>query len=247
MSCRQDQHVTDEEGAFAFGSLAPGRYTIAAEDATTEGGAGLGAVHDLVLEAGASLDDVHIELRGGHRIFGEIVDSRGVASANVGVWFYDAEGRLLNPITATRTDEAGRFATGRLPRGEYRLFARNGSESMTTAQAIRGDDLDVQGMWRLERSAMLRVETVDHRGAPLRAQTRVTNPHGLLVTGLRAAHDAWSFQDHGMDSFSDLVGPVPPGEYEVIVQGATGATARRRVVLTPDETHRLTVEIEGRR
>jgi len=243
LSGMQDQRITAGDGAFEYRCLPPGRYLLAAED--EEGHLALAARHGLSLEAGSVIDGVRLVLGEGHGITGRVVDSRGLPAAQAPLWIYDGEGRLLNPITATRTDDEGAFRTSPLPAGEYTLHCRTDREALLTEEGVRvprgeGDaELELQ----LEAGAVLAATVVDSLDRPLRAQVRVHDRGGRVLTGLRDRHHPWAWQRWGLDSRLDWVGPLPPGAYDVSAFVEGRGTTSQPVELLPGEPLELRLSV----
>jgi hypothetical protein len=83
----------------------------------------------------------------------------------------------------------------------------------------------------------------DGDGKPLRAAIRVVDEDGLEVGGLLVGADIEAAMSEGFDSRTTRVGPLPPGEYEVIATTDDGKSDRKPVKLTGKKERSLLIRI----
>jgi protocatechuate 3,4-dioxygenase beta subunit len=130
---------SDAEGRFSFKSIPHGGYRLVARK-----GALIGWRPELVMLApGAAVESVVVELSGGLRIAGKVVDfaSNGVAAAQVSA---KAIGFAQSPVTTTTAPD-GTFVLEGLPPGDYFVRATADRHGATGQQLmVRRDVADLR-------------------------------------------------------------------------------------------------------
>jgi protocatechuate 3,4-dioxygenase beta subunit len=117
--------MTDSEGRFGIGSVAPGRYWMQFERVGFWPGGTIREMgHQIVLEPGQKMDDLNLTMIPSGAITGRVLDASGepVESAEVQA---EGPGGTAQPAF---TDEEGRFRLGGLAPGRYRIRAQPGMQ-----------------------------------------------------------------------------------------------------------------------
>ena len=156
--------ASDDSGAFRLTGLGPGDYVV-----DVGSGARAGRSRVVRLGPGQAREDVLVELDGGHRMLGQVVDARGRAVGRATVLLSHSGG--AGPV-ATVSDAGGAFHfDGQLP-GRYELTARTADGQRGRQPAIVADT-DVAGLTlRLEPEVVVEGRVVDASGAAV-ANARV--------------------------------------------------------------------------
>lgn len=122
--------VTDAEGRFSFGSLAPGRYTISATHPgyVNQGPGGGGSrTRTVVVAPGQNVDDYTVMLNPGSVITGHITDAASKPLAGVTVQVlkrrYQSGGPGLSEESTAQSNKAGEYRIASLMPGKYYLRA----------------------------------------------------------------------------------------------------------------------------
>ena len=156
--------ASDDSGAFRLTGLGPGDYVV-----DVRSGARAGRSRVVRLGPGQAREDVLVELDGGRRMLGQVVDARGRAVGRATVLLSHSGGAV--PV-ATVSDTGGAFHfDGQLP-GRYELTARTADGQRGRRPAIVADT-DVAGLTlRLEPEVVVEGRVVDASGAAV-ANARV--------------------------------------------------------------------------
>ena len=237
LSLGVDRVLTAADGSFTLRSMGPGTYLLAGSHRT----GGVAEPVALELKAEQRLEGLELVLRGGQPLTGRVLDAQGLPAVGAPVWIEDGQGRVLEPITPTRTDREGRFRTPPLPLGEYSLVSRVG-QTVAMSGWVRPSEAAEELELRLGEGAVLQVELV--AGEELqRGRVCVRDSAGRLFTGLRSADDPWAWKRFPFDSRRQYVGPLPAGNYTVEVFAPGHAPHARELALTTGETRELRFEL----
>jgi hypothetical protein len=134
--------MTNDDGAFAFEGVTPGRYTVTAAKITYETGYAPNAPRGrrpqrLEVTAGAAVENVTIALHRASAITGRVVDEFGDPVQNVRVAlrrFPGAAGgrpRQTPGMSEVRTNDIGEFRLAPVPAGRYLLTAETQLNAFT--------------------------------------------------------------------------------------------------------------------
>ncbi len=237
LSLGVDRVLSAADGTFRLRSLGPGTYLLGGSH--RDGG----VAEPLTLELGPDevLESFELVLRGEQRLTGRVLDAEDLPAVGAPVWIQDAQGRVLEPVTPTRTDREGRFRTPPLPPGEYSLVSRVG-RTVATSAWLRPHEEPGEVELRLVEGAVLRVELTAGEEL-LRGRICVRDTAGRLFTGLRSADDPWAWKRFPFDSRRKHIGPLPAGNYmiEAFVPGKEPRT--RELAVASDETRDLRFEL----
>ena len=204
---------TGEDGRFAFGMLAPGRYRLQAH----HGHYARSEEQAVRLGAAGTRVGVRLVLRTGHRLTGRVRDGNDRPVSGAMVRFDD--GRVVY------TDRRGVFDGG-IHRGRRRLVARAAGLAPATREVVvRDEPVDVEVVLGRAR-AQLHGRVVGENGEIL-ADARVTL---RAVDGLSATRIAWT-DAKGVYRFDDL----PPGTIEVEIDHADHGPVTQRVELSEED------------
>ncbi|QDV07225.1 ECF RNA polymerase sigma factor SigW [Planctomycetes bacterium Poly30] len=231
-----DIKVTNKKGRFTLQGLKDGVYLV-------------GAVHDelgvapsqlVEISEGQAAEELTFVLRGGHRVHGSIKGPEGFRANGCGIWIYDEEGRLLNPVASLTIGKGAIFSTPPLPPGRYSLFVLSG---LNVAQAVdlNVEEADLEGVdLQLQPGAVLTVETLVD-GERRRGLVSATDDTGRLLTGQRFNRDPWQWRHLPFDSTRKRIGPLPPGTYDVSSHVPGVGTATETVTIVGAEMLTLTL------
>jgi hypothetical protein len=206
--------VSDGDGGYQIGGLAPGPIHLAA----THGVFGRAARDFEVLPGENRLD---FELRGGRKISGNVVEPSGAPAAGARVWIRPAAGGPAPPAVASEAD--GSFLFDGLTPGDYRIEAmKDGTGRTREPLAVPIGDGSRDGLvLELQRTGSIRGR-IDGLNVDELAQVRVSAGWGAGIG--EVSHD-------GSYRISDL----PPGTWRVVAElPRTGRRAEGEVALDPE-------------
>ena len=239
-----DEVLTDAQGRYGFPSLGAGDYEVLAGGAYPVPGAGVRALArarraGIALEEGQWLRGVDFDLAASSTVTVEVVDGGGSPVAGATIFARDGDGRLVDALSAQRTDQAGRCTFQGIDASEHRFFARtwDGASAEVPGSEASGVRLVLRPATRL------RVRLRDASGAPAAGRVQVLDPDGRDVGGVYALADVLRFLEAGVFSpTAPLFGPLPPGTYRIAGE-AHGSPVTATVELTGEPTAEIAVEV----
>jgi hypothetical protein len=254
--------ITDDSGSFAFDRLGPGSYTLQISKSgyldtaygQTRPGTSAPGKH-LALSDRQRIDRLVIPLSHGGSIAGSVRDDHGdpafQATVLVRKWIPRDGARTLVSVSATKTDERGRYRVSLLPPGQYIVSAAPADDSIPAGQGEPHPDgfapvfypagTSVRGATTIPIGLGEEKSNIDLQ-FPLVPLARITGTvfsldgqpaAGVAVTlidvaGLAGDESEWS-TDTGKDgrfTFERVV----PGDYQV--KAETGVQSKRFAVRT---------------
>lgn len=236
---------TDEAGRFRFTRLLPARYTLRAGGERV-GLERLGASVVAGIEVGEStrIRDLRIQLPRSGKLRGRVLDAAGRPAAGVTIFVRDRTGRTLEPFSSTLTDAEGRFERDGIAPGEVSVSARGDGLASPEVGPLRireGAETEVE--LRLGEGTMLRVVVEDPEGRTIRAELSVLDEAGREHASLRSFASMQTFFAEGFSTTEQRVGPLPPGNYEVVVTTSEGHVERRPVKLSGRAERKLRLRV----
>lgn len=244
-----DSTRTDEEGLYRFEGLEPGSYTVrvnaggmngaASEDWATQVQSGL-----RVGKEGETHRNFRLQKPGVLQGIVRGPDGQPVGGATV--FFRDASGNQVAPLSSTETDANGRFERKGLAEGAYTLIAKTSELASVESPAVAVQAGAVREA-RLEvgPATVLVVRLQDREGRSARLRVEVFDGEGRDVARLTTLATLRSAFRSGTSSTERRVGPLPPGEYKVRASTADGRMQEQVVRLQggePEKSIRLVLE-----
>jgi hypothetical protein len=235
---RHSSVLTGAGGAFELVVSGPGTYVLSARRSSGV----VTAQAQVELAPGEMRREVELDLSGGGRLAGVVVDERGAAVIGARVELLEGSPR---PPSSDPTDAEGRFRVVRLEGGvAYRPRVRDGATGQTlapvTAHApIRLHDdqtqiLDARLVVRAGRRHLAGV-IVDTAGAPVAGATVIAR-HGVLQVGATTSDAAGAFALEG----------ILAGRYELLAMDPGRARHGRSVQIDAGRDDvRLVLEAAG--
>jgi hypothetical protein len=225
---------SDAQGRFEFVHVAPGTYSITADDRpgslvrqgrTTQGG--------FVVRDGAGLDGVKFVLLPGCRVECSVRRPDGQPGAGVRIVVREESGEMWPDSWST--DAVGKVVIDGLPPGRYSFQARAGQCASQETEAIAlGDSAPTKLDFALQEATDLYVSSLDAAGNPAWVWVEVFDARG------RTANRSWGSGDSGVKPRGLHFGPLPPGTYTLRTQ-KDGGTLEQQVKLSGEHTLSLTL------
>jgi protocatechuate 3,4-dioxygenase beta subunit len=211
--------LTSADGSFRFVGLAPGTYSVVADEALSRGTERSGGrVDGLALGAGEVRRDLVLHARTGAQVAVHVRDAAGVPVRHAMVMLVDGEGQPATSLPIAFTDGEGRADLAGLPTGPVRAVARAPSWAPGVSdlrQAAAGGELRLDVA--LARGTHVHLRLEDRKGQPL-AGARVA---------VRIGEGPWLSSRFlgGMAGSAEVdVGTLAPGPVRVRVVEAQGRT-----------------------
>ncbi len=235
--------ISDLDGSFSFGTLVPGTYSVyvgAGYDFEKRADTSYGAVVVPGIRVGKdeAVTGVEIRLVGAGELTGVVRDAADQPVAGAAIFVRDGGGRLITNVSRCLTDAVGRYRYPGIAPGGVTVCARKDEltcEDHGPVTITEGGEtsLDLE----LAEGAMLEITTlVDDE--PVRARVRVLDAGGRRIESTYSAADLEAMFTEGFSTKVLSVGPLPPGEYRVIVTTADGKKAERSVRVRAGQTTR---------
>ena len=234
---------TDGDGSFRFEGVAPGAYRLTAgEPGWDSSEQGYGSVQiEVEVAAGEETGGLELQLESGAFVSGTVRDSGGRPVSGAAI-YVRGEGGAVISRWPTETDGAGRFRTRALNSGTWTLSARRGAEASPESAPVRlapGGTAEVD--LELGPATLLLVRVRDAEGRPVGAGLAVTDSSGQKFAGLRVYTDSAIYERYD-DGFI-VVGPLPPGTYEVVASNHDGLRAQQTVQLSGEAEREIQVTL----
>jgi protocatechuate 3,4-dioxygenase beta subunit len=232
---------TDGGGSYAFDDLAPGVYTVRAQD---PGGVGRNAMairSGVRVPADGAVEGVELRMARPGAVAGRVLSAGQKPLSGATVFLRQEKGPL---VSNTTTDKSGRFRFDGLPPEAFTLFARRGllaSEESPPVRIREGGSGEVELV--LQPGTILRVSLVDEQGAKLRASLSVTDRLGKEFSRAFTDQDLEEVFTEGFFSTVQRVGPLPPGEYVVRATAPDGRSESSSITLSGQGEQRLELEL----
>jgi hypothetical protein len=239
---------TDDEGNFRFEGVAEGEYVLTAGHSlwsrSDEAEYGT-AVAEVRLDEDEERDDLVLIVERSATITGTVRGTDGRPVSGASIFVRNESGALLAQWSMVLTDGAGKFRRAGLNSGSWTLSARRGTTASAESRPVRvssGGTAEVD--LELVASTMLIVHTEDAEGNPVGSSLSVTDEAG------REFRTMQSFVDQGLaeeyqEGISRVAGPLPPGEYRVVVSNHDGVTAEETVRLRGQERETVRLRLAG--
>jgi len=235
--------VTDGEGRYEATNLHPGAYQVAVGGNSFIGMLGPDAIggrqvrRGVVVGRDERVTGVDFELVSPGTITGRVVAANGAPVAGAGVFARFEDGTLVDRMSFTTTDDAGRFEYAGLAPGAYFVSARQGdlASAETGPFTVKtGEATETELV--VGAGTILAVKVVDPESDDLEQVTvSVRDEAGREYAGsfsmgeLVGGMGAWFSMD------AQRVGPVPAGTYTVTASHADGRSRSRRVTVEGGE------------
>lgn len=235
--------VTDDAGRYVATDLNPGVYAVAVGGNSFIGMLGPDAVGGREVRLGVVVGrdervtgvDFELEQPGG--ITGTVVDASGSPMAGAAVFVRFEDGTLVDRMSFTTTDDAGRFAYAGLAPGSYFVSARVGDAASAESGPITvtsGEDEETRIL--LGPGTILAVKVVDPQSDdPSAISVSVRDEAGREYAGTFSMGELMSGMGAWFSIESQRVGPVPLGTYTVTATHADGRSRSRRVTVEGGE------------
>lgn len=229
--------MSGPDGRYTFSKLPAGTYTV-----TAGGGAhGRVARHGIQMGAGASPDDVDIELPPGARLEGQVVDAAGRPVANASVFLWGADGRAAERVAPATSDSEGFFVIDGVSPGSYSAAALGDAAASATLGPLEvGADRSNRIRLVTAPAASLQIELPEDGGT---TAVSVRDAEGREFHGL-LPRSVGSLPAVGLSETGLMMSRLPPGRYQVRALRADGATLEQAVTLV-DGHQRLRLSGSG--
>jgi uncharacterized GH25 family protein len=243
--------VTNARGEYRLPWLRAGTYTIGAGGSFFGGLLGDRASHGRSVRTGVALADgqdltgIDFRLGGAGEIHGRVLDARGEPVEAAAVFVRDGGGQLLERVSMTMSDSAGRYEITGIGEGEYTLSARQGQLASIEGAPVRvraGEKTEAEV--RMQAATMLLISLVDEDDEPTRAAVVVLDSSGRQVNGMLSFQDMVEAMQKGFTSLEQRVGPLPPGSYKVTATAANGASTTKPVTLNGQPERSLRIKLK---
>ncbi|TAJ08120.1 MAG: hypothetical protein EPO68_15800 [Planctomycetota bacterium] len=243
--------VTNARGEYRLPWLRAGTYTIGAGGSFFGGLLGDRASHGravrtgIALADGQNLEGIDFRLGGAGEIHGRVLDARGEPVEAAAVFVRDEDGRLLERVSMTMSDSAGRYTITGIGEGEYTLSARQGQLASIEGAAARvraGEKTEADV--RMQPATMLLISLVDEDDKPTRAAVVVLDSAGRQVNGMLSFQDMVETMQKGFTSLEQRVGPLAPGSYKVTATAANGVSKTKPVTLNGQPERSLRIKLK---
>lgn len=225
---------TDAAGAWLVPRLEAGTYVVRvggreAWDDDAQPACAAVARGGVVVRAGERTT-VDLDVGGGGRVVGRVVDPHGVPIGEAVVFVRAPRGRLLDSVYAQASDD-GRFAIEDLGAGAYELIASCGDSMTASARPIvvrANGTVEVELV--IVRGTWLEVRGREAQGERVSIAVEVVDAHGgdWSIPGEPWLGIEWVDAERPPEQ---RFGPLPPGRYLVRAANAAGALVEREVVV----------------
>ncbi len=241
----------DAEGRYTVDWLRAGTYTLGAGGAPfggfvgAEGAWGRKVRERVELQEGEHLEGVDFRLEAAGEIAGTVSDEAGLAIEGASIFLRDAAGRVVERVSWTRTDAAGRFRCTGLEPGTYALAARAGAlasgwDSEAQVREGRASEVDLV----VAAGTVVEVSLRGESGHPIPAAVSAVDAQGRAWQGLYTLSEAIeAYQSGTMARLLESVGPLPPGTYRITAEAIDGRSASRTVELDGRPRRRLSLRL----
>ncbi|MBI1381419.1 MAG: hypothetical protein GC161_10070 [Planctomycetaceae bacterium] len=246
--------LTDDQGQYELGLLAPGRYRVAA------GGNNFGGMVDESpttargLRTGVQLgkdevrEGVDFELVTPGEVRGRVRDGSGKPVSSMAIFARDASGAPIETMSFVQSDPSGNFRWRGLAPGDYTFHARGGERASAESARIK-----------VRAGEVAEVELVVGEGAYLIVRVEGTETaellQGLVRVDVRDGDDRQMGGLFSMEDFAELLstersfdeqrfGPLAPGSYRASATGPDGNRVEKRVELSPGQERRLRLRLK---
>lgn len=242
---------TDSEGRYRLPFLRKGTYSVLAGGSFLGGFLGDRAefgrqVHSgISIDEGQALEGIDFRLDKAGQVSGRVLDDKGKAVPEAAVYVRDAKGKLLERISFTVTDGAGRYRYSGLSDGEYSLSARKGNMASidSTLVRVRASESAEQDL-SLAPGTMLLVSLVDENDKPIRAAISVLDSGGRQVNGMMSFAEMMQAFQKGFSTLEQRIGPLPPGSYKVTATSLDGKSKTKPVTLSGQPERALRIKLK---
>jgi hypothetical protein len=239
---------TEEDGSFDLYGLRAGKYSVAV------GGMKFGGMFDRSAQFGRVVREVEVRegewvqgvdfrLDGPARALVQVVDGAGKPVSGAAVFVRDERGQLLELFSVTTTDTKGICEYGGLATGAYSFSARKDGLASEETRLIQVGTAELtEARLVLEEGTILWVKLLDGEGKGIQATISVRDGDGREVGTMVALDDIFDLLGgEGFSMTERRVGPLPPGEYEVIATRADGRRETKPVTLRKRTERRLSI------
>ena len=222
------------DGSFLVDGLEAGTFSLRVPGKTFRPDVSYAAavVGGIAVEEGQRTGGIRIQLVESGTLTGRVLDAGGEPVPQAAVFAWDAEGRVLQPLTPAETDPTGRFRYQGLPEGELWVGARSPAGASAVRGPVRiraGEETELE--LGLVASTSLLVLIEDQRGGALRARVHLYDSEGRDHAGLESIPAFTSGRVKVSPASEQRIGPVPAGSYRLEAISEHGQSQSRELEL----------------
>ena len=235
--------TTDEEGRFAFALLEPGTYVVIAQGSQPGSGThGAVVSHEVTVEGEGEFEvgDLVIPAGMSFAILVEGEDGRPVSGASL--YFHDGAGVPLNPTSWTRSSGEGRATSPAFGPGPIWVTAVHSAGASASVRVMVGEEESVT--LTTGRAHWIELDQGTGWVDPTTAHIAVVDAAGRRWGGLIDVRGLFEAKPPREKLRCPLFGPLPPGTYQVRVEGPGGAVKSGSVRLGPSSPRGATVPVQ---
>lgn len=229
--------ATDRKGKVRFHTLRDGDYLVCAGDAASPfyGGDGqYGAILQSVTIASDEETNRSLRLRAprGSTVLARIKDAQGRPLQDVHLHYQDAFGNTLNRISMQGSNSRGDQQMRGLPSGPGFLVARHPQYGLQRIPIDLVPGQRTHREMRLEAGVTLKVQVVDPEGRPLPGvMVHALDGEGQPIYDLSTTKELQESRLAYLRGTSMILGPLPPGNYDLRLQRPGEAPQVERVTV----------------